>query len=77
MGFVVVLSWSRMIYVHFFLGAHMENFLRGHVGAFNAWGGIPRVLLYDYVPGNIIVVMWCKPLCAPTLPNPCQTSQTK
>jgi DNA replication protein DnaC len=25
-----------MIYVQFFLGAHMENFLRGHVGAFNA-----------------------------------------
>jgi DNA replication protein DnaC len=36
MGFVMVLSWSRMIYVQFFLGAHMENFLRGHVGAFNA-----------------------------------------
>ena len=43
MGFVMVLSWSRMIYVHFFLGAHMENFLRAHVGAFNAWGGLTRV----------------------------------
>ena len=42
MGFVMVLSWSRMIYVHFFLGAHMENFLRGHVGAFNAWGGLTQ-----------------------------------
>jgi transposase len=77
MGFVMVLSWSRMIYLRFFLGAHMENFLRGHVGAFMAWGGVPRVLLYDYVPGNIIRLMWRKPLCAPTLPNPCQTWQTK
>jgi hypothetical protein len=40
MGFVMVLSWSRMIYVQFFLGAHSANFLRGHVGAFNAWGGL-------------------------------------
>jgi hypothetical protein len=25
----------------------MENFLRGHAGAFAAWNGVPRVLLYD------------------------------
>ena len=25
----------------------MENFLRGHVAAFEAWQGVPRVLLYD------------------------------
>ena len=54
MGFVMVLSWSRMIYVHFFLGAHMENFLRGHVGAFNAWGGLPRVLLYDNLKSAVL-----------------------
>jgi len=47
MGFVMVLSWSRQIFLRFFLGAHMENFLRGHVGAFAAWGGVPRTLLYD------------------------------
>jgi hypothetical protein len=77
MGFVMVLSWSRMIYLRFFLGPHMENFLRGHVGAFAAWNGVPRTLLPDYVPRNIIRLMWRKPLCAPTLLNPCQTSQTK
>lgn len=54
MGFVMVLSWSRMIYVHFFLGAHMENFLRGHVGAFNAWGGVPRVALYDNLKSAVL-----------------------
>jgi len=42
-----VLSWSRQIYLRFFLNARMENFLRGHVGAFEAWGGLPRVLLYE------------------------------
>lgn len=54
MGFVMVLSWSRMIYVRFFLGAHMENFLRGHVGAFTAWGGVPRVLLYDNLKSAVL-----------------------
>lgn len=54
MGFVMVLSWSRMIYVQFFLGAHMENFLRGHVGAFNAWGGLSRVILYDNLKSAVL-----------------------
>src|SRR5271169_5885518 len=27
--------------------ARMENFLRGHVEAFGAWPGVPRVVLYD------------------------------
>ena len=54
MGFVMVLSWSRMIYLRFFLGAHMENFLRGHAGAFTAWGGCPRVLLYDNLKSAVL-----------------------
>jgi hypothetical protein len=40
-------------------------------------GGIPKRGIYDYVPGNITHFMWRKPLCAPTLPNPCQTGQVK
>lgn len=47
MAFVMVLSYSRDIYLRFFLNARMENFLRGHVGAFNTWCGLPRILLYD------------------------------
>lgn len=47
MGFVAVLSWSRQIFLRFYLGAHMENFLRGHVGAFESWRGVPRTALYD------------------------------
>jgi transposase len=42
MAFVMVLAWSRMIYLRFFLDARMENFLRGHVGAFDALGGVWR-----------------------------------
>jgi len=47
MAFVMALSWSRpiflRIFLRFFLGAHMENFLRGHVQAFESWGSAPRV----------------------------------
>jgi transposase len=46
-GFVMVLSWSRAIFLRFFLGQHLSNFLRGHVAAFERFGGIPRVLLLD------------------------------
>ena len=45
MAFVMVLSYSRAIYLRFFLDARMENFLRGHVGAFETWDALPRILL--------------------------------
>jgi len=38
MAFVMVLSHSRQIFLRFSLDARMESFLRGHVGAFTAWG---------------------------------------
>jgi transposase len=54
MAFVMVLSYSRRIYLRFFLDARMENFLRGHVGAFQAWNGLPRVLLYDNLRSAVL-----------------------
>ena len=39
MAFVMVLSYSRQIFLRFFLDARMESFLRGHVAAFTAWNG--------------------------------------
>ena len=54
MAFVMVLSWSRRIYLRFFLDARMENFLRGHVGAFESWGVLPRVLLYDNLKSAVL-----------------------
>jgi transposase len=63
MAFVMVLSFSRQIFLRFFLDARMSNFLRGHEAAFQAWGGLPRVLLYDFVPRNKIILMCPCPLC--------------
>ena len=54
MAFVMVLSHSRRIFLRFFLDARMESFLRGHAAAFDAWGGVPRVLLYDNLKSEVL-----------------------
>src|SRR5271167_2546504 len=54
MACVMVLSYSRQIFLRFFLDARMENFLRGHVAAFTAWNGCPRVLLYDNLKSAVL-----------------------
>ena len=54
MAFVAVLSWSRRIFLRFSLDARMESFLRAHVQAFEAWGGLTRVLLYDNLKSAVL-----------------------
>jgi len=54
MGFVMVLSHSRQIFLRFFPDARMESFLRGHAAAFDTWGGVPRVLLYDNLKSVVL-----------------------
>jgi transposase len=53
-AFVMVLSWSRHAVVRFYLGASMPYFLRGHVEAFEAFGGVPRVCLYDNLKSAVL-----------------------
>lgn len=54
MAFVIVLAWSRQIFLRFFLDARMESFLRGHVAAFEAWNGVPRILWYDNLKSAVL-----------------------
>jgi hypothetical protein len=54
MAFVMVLAWSRQIWLRFFLDARMDSFLAGHVGAFEAWSGLPRVLKYDNLKSAVL-----------------------
>lgn len=54
MAFVMVLSWSRMMWLRFFLDSQMSSFLRGHVLALEAFGGVPRVLLYDNLKSAVL-----------------------
>jgi transposase len=46
-GFVMVLGYSRALFVHFTTTQRLETFLRCHLQAFEAFGGYPRELLYD------------------------------
>ncbi len=46
-AFVLVLSWSRALYVEFVPRADVATFIRCHVNAFEALGGVPRHGLYD------------------------------
>jgi transposase len=52
--FVITLSWSRALYLEFFFDQTMENFLRGHVHAFQDWSGQPRVILYDNLRSAVL-----------------------
>ncbi len=54
MAFVMVLSWSRQIFLRFYPDAQMASFLRGHVAAFEAWQSLPRVLLYDNLRSAVL-----------------------
>lgn len=46
-AFVLVLSWSRAMYVEFVPKADVATFIRCHIHAFEQLGGIPRRCLYD------------------------------
>jgi len=47
-AFVMTLSWSRQIFLKFYVNQGTGNFLRGHVDAFDFFGGLhPREILYD------------------------------
>jgi transposase len=54
MAFVMVLSHCRMVFLRFFLDARMDSFLCGHVLAFTAFAGVPRVLLYDNLKSAVV-----------------------
>ena len=54
MAFVIVLSYSRRIFLRFYLDARMANFLRGHEAAFRAWDGLPKTLLYDNLKSAVL-----------------------
>jgi transposase len=53
-AFVLTLTFSRWIFLRFFLDQSLENFLRGHVYAFADIQGVPRYLLYDNLRSAVI-----------------------
>lgn len=54
MAFVLVLSYSRSIFLRFFLSQNLSNFLYGHQFAFTHFGGVARVCLYDNLKSVVL-----------------------
>ena len=53
-AFVMVLSYSRSVFLKFSLSAAMGAFLRGHVEAFEHFGGVARTLQYDNLKSAVL-----------------------
>jgi transposase len=54
MGFALTLSYSRYIFLRFYLGADMSAWLDAHVHAFAFFGGVPKQCLYDNLRSAVI-----------------------
>ena len=55
--FVAVLGASNYTFAEATWSQSLPDWLGSHVRAFEFFGGTPVLLMYDYVPGNIIGVM--------------------
>ena len=53
-AFVMTLSYSRAIFIRFFVSQGMSCFLRGHEYAFNWFQGVPRNCLYDNLKSVVL-----------------------
>ena len=53
-AFVMVLAYSRKLFLRFYLSRAMGAFLRGHVEAFAYFQGLPRILLYDNLKSAVL-----------------------
>jgi transposase len=53
-GFVISLSYSRAFHVHFALDQSSSSVLRAHIEAFEFFGGVPRVILYDNMKTAVV-----------------------
>ena len=54
MAFVMILSYSRAIYLRFYLSQNIANWMSGHDLAFRWFGGIPRCCLYDNLKSVVV-----------------------
>lgn len=52
--FVLTLSYSRALALEFFFDQRLENFLTGHVRAFEMLGGAVRMVLYDNLRSAVL-----------------------
>jgi transposase len=53
-AFLLTLTYSRWFFLRFFLDQSLENFLRGHVYAFEDFHGVPRYCLFDNLRSAVL-----------------------
>ncbi|MBU4343134.1 MAG: IS21 family transposase [Candidatus Omnitrophica bacterium] len=53
--FVMVLSYSRLMYLEFTLSQRLETFIQCHINAFRFFKGIPKKILYDNLKTVVLV----------------------
>lgn len=52
--FLMVLSFSKMLYIEFFPDQRLESFLAGHLHAFQYFQGIPKKIRYDSLKSVVL-----------------------
>ena len=52
--FLMVLSFSRMLYIEFFPSQILENFLAGHLHAFHYFQGVAKKIRYDNLKSVVV-----------------------
>ena len=72
--FVGVLGASSYTYVEATWSQSLPDWIGSHVRCFEFLGGVPELLVPDYVPRHIIVVLYPSPLCGVAPVNPCDSS---
>jgi transposase len=70
--FVAVLGASNYTYAEATWTQSLPDWIASHQRTFAYLGRTPEVVVIDYVPGNIIVVMWRSLLCGPHCRTPRQ-----
>ena len=62
-AFIMTLAHSRHRFVYFVFRQDVETWIDCHVRAFNFFGGVPEIVVPDYVTRNIIWLMFPFKLC--------------
>lgn len=52
--FVMVLSYSRLLYLEWTLSQKIEDFISCHINAFRFFGGVPQRILYDNLKAVVL-----------------------
>jgi len=73
-AFVVVLAFSRHMFVRPVLKLDQRSWTAAHVAALEFFGGCPARLVYENVPRHIFRLLWPAPLCGHGAHAPCGTA---